>query len=79
MRGYEIQKIVKTFNQICWPENHPFSRYHQLFFALETTNEYLFIIKTDLSDDYINNIALSIQDVLCQWEWLTEMLGQVKP
>ena len=72
--GNEIQKIIKTFNQISWSVDHPFASYCQLFFALETTNEYLFSIKTELSDGDITNIALSIQDVTCQWECLTASL-----
>ena len=72
--GNEIQKIVKTFNSIKWPTEHPFESYSQLFFALETTNEFVFAIKTDLSDEDISNIALSIREVLYQWQCLAESL-----
>ena len=49
--GNEIQKIVKTFNITNWPYEHPFNEYCNLFNALEVTNEYVFSIKTELSDD----------------------------
>ena len=72
--GNEIQKIVKTFNKISWEGDHPFTSYCKLFFALEIANELVFSIRTDLKDDDLDNIALSIREVLYQWEGVTEIL-----
>ena len=72
--GNEVQKIVKSFNMIDWPDNHPFTKYKELFAALETTNDILFRIKTDLTDSEISNISISIRDVLLQWNCLTNDL-----
>ena len=72
--GNEVQKIVKTFNVTSWPIDHPFKEYSKLFHALEITNEYVFSIKTELTDDDLSNIALSIREVLCQWEFLKPSL-----
>ena len=72
--GNEVQKIVKTFNTINWPDNHPFVQYKELFQALETTNDLLFRIKTDLTNDDISNIAVSIREVLLQWAFLSNDL-----
>ena len=41
--GNECQKIVKAFNKILWPANHPFCEYQKLFYALETTNDLVLI------------------------------------
>ena len=68
--GNEIQKIVKTFNITSWPNEHPFNEYCYLFNALEVTNEFVFSIKTELTDDDIFNIGISIREVLLQWECL---------
>ena len=57
-----------------WPIDHPFKEYGKLFHALEITNEYVFSIKTELTDDDLSNIALSIREVLCQWEFLKPSL-----
>ena len=72
--GNEIQKIVKTFNIISWPNDHPFKEYCKLFYALETTNEFVFSIKTELTDVDISNVAISIREVLIQWECLKSSL-----
>ena len=68
--GNEIQKIVKTFNITNWPYEHPFNEYCNLFNALEVTNEYVFSIKTELTDDDLFNIGISIREVLLEWECL---------
>ena len=73
--GNEIQKIVKTFNIINWPNDHPFKEYSNLFYALETTNEFVFSIKTELTEDDVSNIAISIREVLLQWAFLKDSLG----
>ena len=73
--GNEVQAIVKTFNKISWPKDHPFIEYCKLFYALETTNEFVFSIHIDLTDDDIVNIAISIREVLNQWEYLKNTLG----
>ena len=73
--GNEINKIVKAFNTISWPNNHPFAAYNQIFFALETTNKFVFTIKTHLTDQDLTNIAISIREVLNQWELLKPILS----
>lgn len=65
--GNETQKIVKSFVKIPWPDDHPFLEYKNLFYALEQANYFVFSIKTDLTDEYIFNAALSINEVLFQW------------
>ena len=72
--GNEIQKIVKSFNMISWPEDHSFKEYEKLFHALETTNEFVFSIKTELTDDDLANIAISIREVVFQWDCLKDSL-----
>ena len=73
--GNEVQKIVKKFNAISWPNNHPFKGYLILFNALEITNEFVFSIKMNLTDKDISDISTLIRDVLIQWESLTECLS----
>ena len=72
--GNEIQKIINTFNSVSW-EEHPFKDYSSLFYALQTTNSIVFSIRTNLSEDDIFEIALSIREVLHQWSSLKELLG----
>ena len=66
---------MKTFNIINWPNDHPFKEYSNLFYALETTNEFVFSIKTELTEDDVSNIAISIREVLLRWEFLKDSLG----
>ena len=73
--GNEVQKIVKTFNTITWTGDHPFKMYANLFYSLETTNELVFTTKDNLSDDDIFGIAVSIREVLLQWDYLKNNLG----
>ena len=72
--GNECQKIVKKFNEIIWPANHPFNDYSRLFYAIETANEFVFSIRLDLTDEDLSDMAVSIRDVLIQWENATESL-----
>ena len=72
--GNQVQSIVKTFNTISWPKDHPFHEYSNLFYALETTNEYVFSIKTELTEDDLSNIDVSIREVLLQWKCLKHSL-----
>ena len=48
------------------------------FYALETTNDLVFRIKTDLNEDDIFNIALSIVEVTFEWDKLKYTLGLSK-
>ena len=59
---------------ISWPEDHSFKEYEKLFHALETTNEFVFSIKTELTDDDLANIAISIREVVFQWDCLKDSL-----
>ena len=46
-----------------------------MFYSLETTNELAFTTKDNLSDDDIFGIAVSIREVLLQWDNLKNNLG----
>ena len=70
--GNDVQKVVKTFNNIAWQSEHPFHVYASLFNALETTNNLVFSIKKNLSDDDIFLIAVSIREVLLEWQALKD-------
>ena len=73
--GNEIQKIIKTFNVVKWPPGHPFKQYSDLFHAFETVNKYVFTIKSNLNEDDLFYMALSIREVLIHWDQLKDTLG----
>ena len=72
--GNEVQKIIKAFNEVVWPTDHPFKIYASLFFVLETINILVFSIRENLSDDDLWEIALSIREVIIQWSSVKDIL-----